>query len=282
MEVYGFLEVSRQQVVRICFLSSNQLLKNKLNAFLLLLFQLARKYDLWYLNSTVDEWNVVFDGNNTEDYKHLISVSANEGFATPSGDFGIVRGDNKDVWIFDMSNNTWRQPTVTKTKEADLVPGNLKDYCSTVDVDGNLWIYENQLRQHATLWRLDSATLLWTSFNGTKIISKCSIAVDLDKNVIVFGGITTSDKARGLTNELNVFNGSTWETINARDVKLNAPSVYPSTTRQVGVIGSRAQASMFVGFDNNLYVYGGQGINELGRIGKWNNIIYPLTKRNQH
>lgn len=213
-------------------------------------------------------------------------------------------------WTWKSGSNTTGQTAVYGTRgvpNAANIPNARQSSMGWVDASNNLWIMggvNNSGSYHNDLWRFNFSTNQWTWMNGsnganqpavygTKGVSGASNTpssrqssaywTDLNGDFWLFGGFgrTITNNQNGLMNDLWMFNPSTnqWTwyggsgTLNGAafyGIKGEAGSGYP---------GARQDALTWIDANGNLWLMGGNGIDDAGNQGLLNDLwkYNPVT-----
>lgn len=221
---------------------------------------------------------------------------------------------SSDFWVYDISQQKWafisdlgwEAVLDSIGKESPTAhPGGRNRMSSTIDNNGNLWLFGGLYRDRNTnetsvrsdLWKYNPKSKKFTYFGDTQnnpdepaARYRARAWVDDDNNLWIYGGAITTSSTNSSYNDLWKYNTNTkvWTFIsgdkNTFYCKDCSNGVYPDT---VGTSGTqyfpRARSDYGYWKDNsgNVWIYGGyaesHGVDEYGDLWKFNSTTYEWT-----
>ncbi len=211
-------------------------------------------------------------------------------------------GDTNDLWKFDGTNWTWmsgsqlvRQRGTYGTQGTPSfmnVPGARDSAHAWRDASNNLWMFGGYGLDSAgltgdlnDLWKFDGTNWTWVSGSSNKgqqgtygTMGVASIAnvpgardsgstwIDTNGNLWMHGGFGIDSTATsGILNDLWKFDGTAWTWVNGSNLK-NQSGNYGvlGTATLTTKPGSRGYAAHWMDSSNNLWLFGGFGIDSVG------------------
>ena len=214
------------------------------------------------------------------------------------GSSGAI-GDINDLWKFDGTNWTWvsgsniiNQVGVYGTKKIanpTNIPGARHSAMTWIDLNNNLWLFGGSdylaTNTFNDLWKFDGTNWIWVSGSnlpgqagvyGTKGVADSANIPgfrqqaitwrDSNNNLWLFGGL-------GLKNDLWKFDGNNWTWVSGSNLPGQA-GVYGTkgVANPTNIPGGREFAVSWIDSDNNLWLFGGSGIDSTGTGGLLNDL----------
>ncbi len=211
---------------------------------------------------------------------------------------------NGTYWTWMSGNDTRNQPGVYGTKgvaSPSSVPGSRHFATSCTDTSGNFWLFGGEGYDSTgsygrlnDLWRYDGIHWTWIAGNdtvnqlgvyGAKGESSSSSVpgsryssiswMDMGGNFWLFGGrgYDSTGPSLGYLNDLWRYNGTYWTWMSGSDA-VSQLGVYgtkkiPSTSNMPG---SRWNTVSWIDKSDNLWLFGGQGLDSAGSYGRLNDL----------
>ena len=286
--------------------------------------------DLWKFDG--NNWTWVSGSNTTNQLGNYGTKGIADGNNIPGARYGAVAWTDKnaqlwlfsggvvttqapvdtqpfnDLWKFDGRNWTWIGGANTPNQEGNYGaqgvaaatnwPGARQSASSTLDHQGNLWIFgglgfggEKNIQGHLNdLWKFNTTTQQWTWISGSTLTrqkgvygekgipastnvpgSRYSPAFWIDSNdhLWLFGGYGYDSAGDpGALNDLWTFNPGTnlWTWINGSNLRRQVANYgtlnLPSTTNQPGIKNAPAY---WIDRNDNLWLLGGYGYTDVAQ-----------------
>ncbi len=223
----------------------------------------------------------------------LLVIGCPQGGSSSGGGGGGGKKESilQNVWTWVSGDNIVSQPGVYGTKgtaDPSNKPGSRQNAVSWIDSDNNLWLFGSDGYDSAgisgrlnDLWKYDGTNWTWVSGNnivdqtgiyGTKGIADTSNKpgsrsgavswIDSNNNLWLFGGYGLDSTAAGRLNDLWKYDGTNWTWISGDNI-VNKTGVYGTKgiADPLNKPGSRELAVSWIDSNNNLWLFGGYGLD---------------------